>query len=85
MLLVKNISKNRSVVCTLKDGTSLRLLPKSEVTIKSGQMIDYLENLSKQDRPIITIEHIKESVNDKKEDKKSAKKIESSKENKEVK
>lgn len=87
MYNIKNISKNRSVVCTLKDGTSLRLLPKNEVTIKDNQITDYLIELSKQVKPIITVTQTKESVIDKKEGEKSSlKKTDKSvKENKEVK
>ena len=67
MFNIKNISKNRSVVCTLNDGTSLRLLPQSEVTIKGSQITDYLKGLSKMKKPIIVIrEQTVESVIEKK-------------------
>ena len=69
MFNIKNISKNRSVVCTLNDGTSLRLLPQSEVTIKDNQITDYLKGLSKMKNPIIIIgEQTVKSVNEKEGD-----------------
>jgi len=62
MYLLKNISKTRSIACDLKDGSSLRLLPESEVTIKDNNMTDYLKKLSEKDRPFILISRVEESV-----------------------
>ena len=69
MYKVKNISRNRGVVCTLNDGTSLRLLPQSEVTIKDNQITDYLIGLSKMKNPIVIVrKQTEESVKEKKGD-----------------
>lgn len=61
-MIVKNISTNRSVVCTLADGTSLRLLPKREVTIKDSQVTDYLKSLSKMAKPIVVLREQKSVI-----------------------
>lgn len=64
MYKVKNMSTNRKIVCTLKDGSTLRLLPKVEKNLKDNQVTDYLISLSS--KGIVMLNHI--------QDKKPAKK-----------
>ena len=57
MYLLKNVSKNQKIVCTLKDGSTLRLLPNTEVKIKDDNMTDYLLSLSKGKMKILRVSH----------------------------
>lgn len=62
MYLIENVSETICISCDLKDGSSLRLLPKSEVTIKENNMTDYIMSLSKMEKPILKISYNNESV-----------------------
>jgi hypothetical protein len=44
--IIKNMSTNRPIVCTLGDGKTLRLFPQKEQNISEEQYTDYLKNLS---------------------------------------
>lgn len=75
MYNIKNITDNRGVVCSLKDGSSFRLLPKSEATIKDNLITDYLINLSKGDKPILVVRHTEDNNNTIKNVKKGDKEV----------
>ena len=47
--VLKNISTNRPIVCTLGDGETLRLFPSEEKQIDNNQYIDYFKTLSKKE------------------------------------
>lgn len=44
--VLKNVSVNRSIICTLKDGSTLRLFPKGSVTLKDSQLTKHLEEVA---------------------------------------
>lgn len=43
--IIKNMSINRPIVCTLGDGKTLRLFPGKEKQISDKQYTGYLKNL----------------------------------------
>lgn len=47
--IIKNMSINRPIVCTLGDGKTLRLFPGKEKQISDKQYTGYLKNLSEQE------------------------------------
>lgn len=54
--VIKNLSRNRPLVFTLKDGTTLRLFPMKETTISAKQYINHLNSLV--DSGLIMIEEV---------------------------
>lgn len=76
MYLVKNISTNRGIVCTLKDGSTLRLLPKQQETLKDNQVTDHLLNMSKTKNSLIILTY----SSDQRQGKKTPEKVEGKKE-----
>lgn len=53
--LVSNNSNNLKIVCTLKDGKTLRLFPKKSVKLNENQLTDNLIYLSKGKNPVVSI------------------------------
>lgn len=64
--LIKNMSRNRPLVCTLGDGTTLRLFPLKEVTLNSKQYTKYFEQLSTKKLVTVTEVQTKKSTVSKK-------------------
>lgn len=58
--LVKNVSVNRPIVCTLKDKSTLRLGPGQSETISEGNVTRYLTELAENTKlRLLTIERKK--------------------------
>lgn len=62
--IIKNMSTNRPIVCTLGDGKTLRLFPGKEKQISDKQYTGYLKNLSEQE--LLTVREIVERKTPKK-------------------
>lgn len=62
--IIKNMSTNRPVVCTLGDGKTLRLFPGREKQISDKQYTGYLKNLSEQE--LLTVREVVEKKTPKK-------------------
>lgn len=45
MYIIKNVTTNRPLVCTLGDKSTLRLFPGKEVTLTDKQCTDYIKSL----------------------------------------
>lgn len=56
--IIKNMSINRPIVCTLGDGKTLRLFPGKEKQISDKQYTGYLKNLSEQE--LLTVREVVE-------------------------
>lgn len=56
--IIKNMSINRLIVCTLGDGKTLRLFPGKEKQISDKQYTGYLKNLSEQE--LLTVREVVE-------------------------
>lgn len=54
--IIKNMSTNRPIVCTLGDGKTLRLFPGKEKQISDKQYTGYLKNLSEQE--LLTVREV---------------------------
>lgn len=83
MYAVKNISTNRKLVCTLSDGSTLRLYPGQKVELKDNQVTRYLENLSKSSSRVVTLEHKQSNTKAEKKSKKPVEEVPETEENKE--
>lgn len=57
MYVIKNVSANRLIVCTLGDNSTLRLFPGKEVTLSEGQCTNYLKTLS-ADTKLLTMKKV---------------------------
>lgn len=62
--IIKNMSTNRPIVCTLGDGKTLRLFPGKEKQISDKQYTGYLKNLSEQE--LLTVREVVERKTPKK-------------------
>lgn len=62
--IIKNMSTNRPIVCTLGDGKTLRLFPGREKQISDKQYTGYLKNLSEQE--LLTVREVVEKKTPKK-------------------
>lgn len=62
--IIKNMSINRPIVCTLGDGKTLRLFPGKEKQISDKQYTGYLKNLSEQE--LLTVREVVERKTPKK-------------------
>lgn len=62
--IIKNMSTNRPIVCTLGDGKTLRLFPGREKQISDKQYTGYLKNLSEQE--LLTVREVVERKTPKK-------------------
>lgn len=62
--IIKNMSTNRPIVCTLGDGKTLRLFPGREKQISDRQYTGYLKNLSEQE--LLTVREVVERKTPKK-------------------
>lgn len=62
--IIKNMSTNRPIVCTLGDGKTLRLFPGREKQISDKQYTRYLKNLSEQE--LLTVREVVERKTPKK-------------------
>lgn len=62
--IIKNMSTNRPIVCTLGDGNTLRLFPGREKQISDKQYTGYLKNLSEQE--LLTVREVVERKTPKK-------------------
>lgn len=56
--IIKNMSINRPIICTLGDGKTLRLFPGKEKQISDKQYTGYLKNLSEQE--LLTVREVVE-------------------------
>lgn len=59
MYVIKNVSTNRPIVCTLGDKSTLRLFPGKEVNLTEEQCTNYLKGLS-ADTKLLTIKTVNE-------------------------
>lgn len=62
--IIKNMSINRPIVCTLGDGKTLRLFPGKEKQLSDKQYTGYLKNLSEQE--LLTVREVVERKTPKK-------------------
>ena len=54
--VIKNMSTNRPLVCTLGDGKTLRLFPGKEETVSDKQYTEYLKTLA--DKKLLTVKEV---------------------------
>ena len=71
MYVIRNVSVHQKIVCTLKDGSTLRLLPKQEKNLKDTQVTDHLVNLSKNKNRLVILTYIPEDKQEEKTIKKT--------------
>lgn len=64
--LIKNISTNRPIVCTLPDGETFRLNVGEQKTVKDSQFNDYLKGLS--DKHLILVRKVEQKKTTKKKE-----------------
>lgn len=57
--VIKNVSTNRPIVCTLGDNSTLRLFPGNEVSLTEEQCTNYLKTLS-ADTKLLTMKNVAE-------------------------
>lgn len=62
--IIKNMSTNRPIVCTLGDGNTLRLFPGKERQISDKQYTEYLKSLS--ERELLMVKEVVEKKTPKK-------------------
>lgn len=79
MFIIKNVTTNRPLVCTLGDNTTLRLFPGKEVTLTDKQCTGYIKSLVSV--KILTLREVSDSIKSVK--KKSTNKVEENKDKEE--
>lgn len=62
--VIKNMSTNRPLVCTLGDGKTLRLFPGKEETVSDKQYTEYLKTLA--DKKLLTVKEVVQKTTPKK-------------------